>query len=67
MERETLLAHKEFWDVEDRPESAELPNLNSDENELYLELRENRWGKRVRLEQERIGFEFLKRALASRS
>ncbi len=67
MDRETLLAHRELWGVEDRPESADLPNLNSDEKGLYQELRENRWGERVRLEQERIGFKFLKRALANRS
>lgn len=67
MDRETLLAHRELWGIESRPESADLPRLNSDENALYHELRENRWGERVRLEQERIGFEFLKLALAEQS
>jgi hypothetical protein len=63
MDQETLLTHKEVWGVEPRPETAELERLTPDEGRLYSDLRQNRWGDRVRLEQERIGFGFLKAAI----
>jgi hypothetical protein len=63
MDRETLLAHREVWGVEPRPETAQLERLTHEERSLYRELGQNRWGDRVRLEQERIGFGCLKKAL----
>ena len=59
MDRQTLLDHRSLWGVETRPETANLARLNAKESALYDQLRQNHWGDRVRLEQERIGFDFL--------
>jgi hypothetical protein len=63
MNRQTLLAHRSLWGVEARPETADLSRLNHGESELYDQLRRNHWGDRVRLEQERVGFDYLSEAL----
>ena len=63
MDRETLLAHRPLWGREAKQETARLQRLNAEESILYGQLRENHWGDRVRLEQERIGFEYLRAAL----
>ena len=59
MDKETLMSHRSFWDVEPRPESRELPRLTPEESELFDDLRFNRLGKHLRLEQERIGFKWV--------
>ncbi len=66
MDRETLLAHRDLWVTEAQPESGNLEQLNFVESTLYDELRMNHWGDRVRLEQERIGFDLLLEALKTR-
>lgn len=66
MDRETLLAHRNHWQTEPHPESAVLTRLTEAEQSLYNDLRENRLGDRVRLEQEKIGFETLVDALERR-
>jgi len=63
MDQPTLLAHRALWGVEMQPETGTLTRLNSEEGALYDQLRQNHWGERVRLEQERIGFDFLREAL----
>jgi hypothetical protein len=63
MDRQTLLAHRTHWVVEPQPENCKLMQLNPPENMLCNDLRQNRWGDRVRLEQEKIGFHFLVNAL----
>ena len=63
MDRETLLASRNLWGREDKPVERELPRLNAAERALYDDLRGNRIGDRVRLEQERIGFERVKEVL----
>nr|VFJ66951.1 MAG: hypothetical protein BECKDK2373B_GA0170837_11812 [Candidatus Kentron sp. DK] len=63
MDRETLLAHRPLWGIEERPETGELIRLTAAEGALYDGLRQNRWGDRVRLEQERIGFGVLRAGL----
>lgn len=63
MDRETLLAHREHWETEPHPETAELTRLTEAEQSLYDDLRENRLGESVRLEQEKIGYEMLVEAL----
>ncbi|NTW53634.1 MAG: hypothetical protein HGB15_02465 [Chlorobaculum sp.] len=63
MDRETLLAHRDHWQTEPHPETAELTRLTEAEQSLYNDLRENRLGERVRLEQEKIGYEMLVAAL----
>jgi len=63
MERETLLAHRTHWQTEPHPETATLTRLTEAEQALYNDLRENRHGEKVRLEQEKISFELLVAAL----
>jgi hypothetical protein len=55
MNEETLLAHRSLWGNEpaQHPES-ELPSLTLDERAVFAGLKSNRWGTKVRLEQERI-------------
>lgn len=60
MDSDTLLAHQAFWGKEAQPENRELTRLNPDEAELYIQLRTHHWGENIRLEQEKIGFEFLR-------
>jgi hypothetical protein len=63
MDRQTLLAHREHWQTEPHPESALLRRLTDEEQSLYDDLRENRLGDHIRLEQEKIGFATLLEAL----
>nr|WP_321466155.1 Wadjet anti-phage system protein JetD domain-containing protein [uncultured Desulfobulbus sp.] len=63
MDPQTLLAHRALWGVETQPETGTLMRLNPEEYALYDQLRQNHWGERVRLEQERIGFDFLRDVL----
>ncbi|MCP4333246.1 MAG: hypothetical protein GY785_11370 [Gammaproteobacteria bacterium] len=65
MDRETLLAHRQFWGNESKPTSRELGNLRPHESELYKEIVSNEYGKNLRLEQERIGFGWLQVALSN--
>jgi hypothetical protein len=64
MDRETLLQHAPLWVRESNPYDGEFPRLTSAERALYDDLRHNRLGERVRLEQERIPYGWLQRALA---
>ena len=59
MDRETLLAHRQFWGSEPQPQTGDLPRLTTEEQALYDQLRQHTWGGSVRLEQEKIGFQFL--------
>jgi hypothetical protein len=63
MDRETLLQHAPLWVRESDPYDGELPHLTSVERVLYDDLRYNRLGERVRLEQERIHYGWLQQAL----
>ena len=54
MDTSTLLAHRDRWVVEASPTSAGLGRLTVDELVVYEGLVTDRWGSRVRLEQERI-------------
>lgn len=56
MDRETLVAHRDRWVVEDRPTRARLTRLDADEAQVYDDLVTDRLGDRVRLEQERINW-----------
>ncbi|RXK85211.1 hypothetical protein EST62_07120 [Chlorobaculum sp. 24CR] len=66
MDRATLLAHRNHWQTEPNPETAELTRLTEAEQSLYDDLRENRLDDGVRLEQEKIGYEMLVEALERR-
>jgi hypothetical protein len=63
MDRETLLAHQVYWGLETTAERRDLPRLKSEELRLYDDLRQNRLSNQLRLEQERIGFDWLERGL----
>ena len=68
MDRETLEAHRPLWGRE-RPDqrfTGALAHLTEDEQALYQALRDNTLGECLRLEQERIGFGHLRRALRQR-
>lgn len=61
MDAQTLEEFKPQWGEEDEDKRCliELSNLTSDEWQIYSYLRDNVPGKRVRLEQEKIGFGYL--------
>jgi hypothetical protein len=63
MDRETLLAHRALWVREPEPFRGELPGLYEEERRVYDDLRDDRLGEAVRLEQERIGFGWVRTAL----
>ena len=63
MDRETMLIHRAQWGFEPQPETRDLWRLTPEEKALYDDLRRNRLGDRVRLEQEKIGFNRVVEAL----
>ena len=63
MDRVTLLACTGLWGQEKSPVERDLRRLNAGERALYEELLANRHGERLRLEQERIGFDRVRKAL----
>ncbi len=63
MDGRTLLDHRQFWGCESKPEIRDLPRLTTQEAQLYDDLRCDRHGHNVRLEQERIGYDRLVQAL----
>lgn len=67
MNEDTLLSHRELWVTEprDRRFTGELKRLTETERDLFMALRDDRFGERVRLEQERIRYGWLLEALES--
>lgn len=67
MDRETLDAHRSLWGQEpaDKRFTGELSRLSAGEQALFDDLRRDRIGERVRLEQERIGYNWLARTLVT--
>jgi hypothetical protein len=63
MDRETLLWHRHAWGREDKPFLGSLSRLTNGERALFEDLRRNRLGERLRLEQEQIAFRWLQQAL----
>jgi hypothetical protein len=63
MDRETLLAHQSQWVTEKTPTRATLGRLTLTEQDLYQDLVNGTFGPAVRLEQERVSFGSLERAL----
>lgn len=64
MDEATLMAHESHWGDEPRPGLRDLPRLNAAELAVYNTLRDNRLRPCLRLEQERIGFGWVRAALA---
>ena len=66
MDRDTMLAHQDQWVTEPQPTQRELPRLAPDERRLYDDLRWQRLQTvPLRLEQERIDYGWLLRAVAA--
>ncbi|MDF2827225.1 MAG: hypothetical protein K0R01_508 [Mycobacterium sp.] len=63
MDHETLLTHRDRWVTEDRPATSALTRLTPEEQHVYTELVEDRLAPRVRLEQERIDWEWVEQRL----
>lgn len=66
MDRATLMAHEALWGMESDQVTRDLPRLTTDEAALFDDLRDNRLRLGLRLEQERVGFGWVKAALAER-
>ena len=64
MDRSTFLAHRSQLVSEDAPTRERLVNLSADEQALYSDLVEDRYGVSRRLEQERIRFSLVRQALS---
>lgn len=67
MDEATLHAHANHWGHEPQPHQRDLPRLTPPERSVYDLLRDNRLQPGLRLEQERIGFGWVQRALADMS
>ena len=67
MDRATLLAHRDQWVTEAHPVAAALDLLDPEEAELYRGLLDSALGPSVRLEQERVSFAAIERALAAQT
>ena len=64
MDRDTFLAFESLWGTESSPIDRDLPRLTAGERALYDDLRDNRIGTNLRLEQERIGFAWVRNKLS---
>lgn len=64
MDRATLEEHRPVWGEEKKPVSHKLPRLTPAEEALYDDLRNNRTGKNLRLEQEHVRFYWLQKFIA---
>lgn len=60
MDRETLLEHRHLWVEEEKRFVGDLERLTDPERSVFKDLRDNRYGKNIRLEQERISFNLVK-------
>ncbi|RKP43347.1 Wadjet anti-phage system protein JetD domain-containing protein [Trinickia fusca] len=54
MTETVLTSHRHLWTVEDSQDNRHADHLTAKEAELLSKLQQGRWGKHVRLEQERI-------------
>jgi hypothetical protein len=64
MDRGTLLAHQSQWVTESVPTTVRLDHLTPEEDALYRDLGAGEYGHAVRLEQERVSFAHVRRALS---
>ena len=63
MDRATLLGHRDHWVIEPSPTAAALDHLDRAESALYADLISNAYAPSVRLEQERISFTAVEKAV----
>jgi hypothetical protein len=64
MDRATLLDHRDHWTTESSPTAAALDCLDGAESALYADLVSDAYAPSVRLEQERISFAAVEKAVA---
>ena len=64
MDRDTLMAGRALWVCEEKPLIHDLSRLTAEECGLYNDLRDQRLGCNLRLEQEMIDFERVQKAIA---
>jgi hypothetical protein len=64
MDRATLLAHRALWGTESSPTHRDLPRLLPEEACMYDDLRYDRLAAAVRLEQERLSYDWVVRGLS---
>lgn len=64
MNRQILLDHRPHWTFEETPHMAPLTRLTPEEGALYDDVRFDRIGRGVRLEQERVSFSAIVRFLS---
>lgn len=64
MDRETLLKYRALWSFESAPQRGDLRQLDAEELATYDDIRLDRLGTGVRLEQERIPFSHVRMALS---
>lgn len=65
MDKKTLLLFRGLWGREEPAQRflKDLTRLTSEEESVFESLRDDRWGKNIRLEQERIGFNHVRQAV----
>lgn len=64
MDERTLLDHRDLWSFEEKQHpGAAFDRLTEDEVRLFSDLKNNRWGIGVRLEQERLDLDYCKARL----
>ena len=65
MDAGTLLAHRALWGTEDKDKRfmGTLSRLNDAERVLFEQLRDDVFGERIRMEQERLGFGWVSEAI----
>lgn len=59
MDQATLLAHQTSWGKEGQQSLHDLSYLTKDEEQMFNDLRHNRFAPKVRLEQELVGFQWV--------
>ena len=65
MDETTLMKHREFWGNETKAENRELHRLTNSEQNLYQALLDNYYAEHLRLEQERVDYQYLSGVLSS--
>lgn len=69
MDAATLQAHRALWGSEEKDKryTGQLSRLSDTERVLFEELRDDVFGERVRMEQERLGFTWVSEAICEAS
>jgi hypothetical protein len=66
MDADTLHCHRDLWQHEGKPAAGPLERLTDQERAVFDGLSTDRWGERVRLEQERIDWRYAWQAIVAR-